>query len=218
MHTLERVRALKERLITTKRKRAEATLRETEEKYRILVEHATDAIAILQHGRTVYRNPAYTQLIGYTVAETMGRTFLESVVPEDRNRIREYYEKCLQGQLVPAQYEVGLLTRDGRRVSMEVKPCVIDYQGQPASMVVMRDLTERTRSEEALRESEERFRKLTEAANEGIAIYEQGRILEANQATAKMLGYELPEVIGRHALEFTAPRAKPSLTVDAWLE
>ncbi len=208
MHTLERVRALKERLITTKRKRAEATLRETEEKYRILVEHATDAIAILQHGRTVYRNPAYTQLIGYTVAETMGRTFLESVVPEDRERVWEYYEKCLQGQLVPAQYEVGLLTRDGRRVSMEVKPCVIDYQGQPASMVVMRDLTERTRSEEALRESEERFRKLTEAANEGIAIYEQGRILEANQATAKMLGYELPEVIGRHALEFTAPESR----------
>src|SRR6266511_172737 len=153
MHTLERVRALKERLITTKRKRAEATLRETEEKYRILVEHATDAIAILQHGRTVYRNPAYTQLIGYTVAETMGRTFLESVVREDRERVWEYYEKCLQGQLVPAQYEVGLLTRDGRRVSMEVKPCVIDYQGQPASMVVMRDLTERKRLEEELRQA-----------------------------------------------------------------
>ena len=68
--------------------------------------------------------------------------------------------------------------------------------------------TRRKRAEEALRESEERFRKLTEAANEGIAIYEQGRILEANQAMAEMLGYELPEVIGRHALEFTAPESR----------
>jgi two-component system cell cycle sensor histidine kinase/response regulator CckA len=208
MRTLERVRALKERLITTKRKRAEAALRETEQKYRILIEHATDAIAILQHGRTVYRNPAYTQLIGYTVADTKGRSFLEIVVPEDRHRVWEYYQKRLQGQLVPSQYEVGLLTRDGRRVSMEVKPCVTEYQGQPASMVVMRDITDRKRAEEALRESEERFRKLTEAANEGIAIYEQGRVLEANQAMAEMLGYELPEVIGRHALEFTAPESR----------
>src|SRR5262245_33602154 len=174
MRTLERVRALKERLIPTKRKRAETALRETEEKYRILIEHATDAIAILQDARTVYRNPAYTQLIGYTVADTLGRSFLEIVVPADRHRVWEYYEKRLQGQPVPSQYEVGLLTRDGRRVSMEVKPCVIEYEGQPASMVVMRDITERKRAEEALRESEECFRKLTEAANEGIAIYEQG--------------------------------------------
>jgi two-component system cell cycle sensor histidine kinase/response regulator CckA len=208
MRTLERLRALRERLITTKRKRAEAALRETEEKYQILVEHANDAIAIVQHGRTVYRNPAYTQLIGYTVEETLGGSFLDLVVPEDRDRIWEYYHKRLQGEVVPAQFEMGLLTRDGRRVSMEVKPCVIEYQGQSASMVVMRDITERKRTEEALRESEERFRKLSEAANEGIVIHEQGRILEANHAMAEMYGYELPELIGRHALEFTAPESR----------
>jgi two-component system, cell cycle sensor histidine kinase and response regulator CckA len=207
MGILERLRALKEKLITTKRRRTEAALREAEEKYRILVEHANDAIAILQHGRTIYRNPAYTQLIGYTVADTMGRSFLDIVVPEDRDRVWEYYQKRLRGEVVPAQYEVRLLTQDSRRVSMEVKPCVIEYQGQPASMVVMRDITERKRAEEELRESEERFRKLSEAANEGIAIHEQGRILEANQTLAEMYGYELPEVIGRHALEFAAPES-----------
>lgn len=130
----------------------EEARREAEEKYRTLVEHATDAILILQHGKTAYRNPSYVELLGYDVEETVGGNFLEFVVPEDRDTVREYYEQRLQGAEVPEQYEVGVQTREGTR-TLEVKPRVIQYQGDQATMVVMRDITERRRLETRLRQS-----------------------------------------------------------------
>ena len=133
------------------RERAEEALREAEEKYRTLVENANDAIIVLQEGVTVYRNPVFAELLGYSVAETAGRKFLDNVAPEDRDRVRGYYESRLKGEDAPEQYEVRLITRDQRRLTMEVKPRVIEYEGKPATIVVMRDITERKRAEEALK-------------------------------------------------------------------
>ena len=70
------------------------------------------------------------------------------------------------------------------------------------------DVTKRKRAEEALRESEERFRTLVDAAFEGVFIHEKGRILDANQALATMSGYELPELIGMNGLDLVAPESR----------
>ncbi len=72
----------------------------------------------------------------------------------------------------------------------------------------VKDITERKQAEEALRESEERFRRLSESAFEGIAIHDKGRILEANQAFERMFGYELSEVIGMSATDLAAPESR----------
>jgi PAS domain S-box-containing protein len=135
----------------TERKWTEDALHEAESIYRRLVENANDYIAIVQKGITVYRNPSYHQLIGYTVTETLGQSYFERIAPEDRERLRNYARRRLSGAATPEVYEAGLVTRDGRRVSMEIKPCAIEYQGQPAMMVVMRDITERKRAQETLR-------------------------------------------------------------------
>jgi PAS domain S-box-containing protein len=84
-----------------------------------------------------------------------------------------------------------------------------DGEGKIVGLVgTTRDVTERTEAEEVLRESEDRFRSLTNAASEGIAITENGEIVEANQAFAEMYGYELSEVRGMSALEFQAPETR----------
>ncbi|MEX0683515.1 MAG: EAL domain-containing protein [Dehalococcoidia bacterium] len=135
----------------TERRRAEEALRDSETQYRTLVEGASDHILILQNGKTVYRNPAYERLIGYSSTETAGRSFLEFVAPEDRAIVEEKYRKRLRGEPATEQYEVHIMTRDGGRALMEVKPRVIQYHGEPATMVLMRDITERRQAEETIR-------------------------------------------------------------------
>ena len=137
----------------TERKLAEETLRKAEEKYRTVVENAHDAIVILQNGQAVYRNPAYKRLLGYKGTEIAGHNFLDLVVPEQRGQVQEWYFQRFKDQPAPEQYEVALIPRDGFQVTMEVKPRRIDYQGQPATLVVMHNITEHKQVEAHLQAS-----------------------------------------------------------------
>lgn len=148
---------------------AEDALREAEEQYRTLVERANDAIIIIQDEKTVYRNPTYENLLGYSVNETMDRSFLDFVVPEDREKVRQHYYKRLQGEQAPDEYEVRLMSRSGEPVAMEVKPCVIEYKGASATMVVMRNVTERRRMEDALERMRYRLLNLLESERSKIS-------------------------------------------------
>jgi len=141
-------------LLLSERQEAEDALRDTEEKYRTFVENANDCIVVLQNGQAVYRNPAYKELLGYTVEQTTGQSFLDNVVPEHRELVSEYYRARLRGEEVPEQYEVDLITWDGSRISMEVRPRVIEYQNEKATLVMMRDVTERKHLEQQLFQSQ----------------------------------------------------------------
>ena len=168
---------------------AEDGLREAEEQYRTLVERANDAIIIIQDEKTVYRNPTYENLLGYRVNETTDQSFLDFVVPEDRETVRQHYYKRLQGEQVPDEYEVRLMPRSGEPVTMEVKPCVIEYKGAFATMVVMRNVTERRRMENALERMRSRLLNLLESERSKISrvlhdtIGQNISILDFNLAT-----------------------------------
>ncbi len=129
-----------------------AALEETETTYRTLVEQARDAIVIVQDGQIRYANPACETLSGYTLDEFHQRSPQVGVflAPEDRARVVGYYAQRLRGAVVPECYEATLVRKDGQRVTVEIKPCVIPYQGQPAIMALLRDITDRKQGEEAL--------------------------------------------------------------------
>jgi PAS domain S-box-containing protein len=129
-----------------------AALQEAEMTYRTLVEQARDAIIIVQDGQIRYANPACETLSGYTLAEFDQRPphVGEFLAPEDRARVVGYYAQRLRGAVVPECYEATLVRKDGQRVTVEIKPCVIPYQGQPAIMALLRDITDRKQWEEAL--------------------------------------------------------------------
>src|SRR6266446_2892470 len=141
---------------------AEATRQETASVFRSLVEKANDAIVVIQAGRSVYRNPAHARLFGYTPDNEPPDLF-EAIAPEDRERVRAYYQQRLRGEAVPDQYELTILAADGRRVCVEVKPSVIEYAGRPASLVVTRDITVRQQAEIALRQVNEELERRVEA-------------------------------------------------------
>jgi PAS domain S-box-containing protein len=129
-----------------------AALQEAEAKYRTLVEQARDAILIVQDGQIMYTNPACESLSGYTLEEFCQRPpqVGDFLAPDDRERVVGYYAQRLRGEAVPECYEADLVRKDGQRVTVEIKPCVIVYQGRPAIMALLRDITDRKRLEEEL--------------------------------------------------------------------
>jgi len=161
--------------------------------FRMMVEKAHDAIVVLQDGRSVYRNPAHAKLFGYPPDENMP-DFVEALVPEDRERVREYYQKRLRGEPTPEKYELTVFAQDGRRVRVEVNPSVIEYQGRPATLVIHHDITARKQAEAALQQAKEELERRVEtrtaelqAANAQL----QQEIAERQQAEAALRATEL---------------------------
>jgi PAS domain S-box-containing protein len=135
------------------RQQAEAALRDTETKYRTMIEQVNDAVLVLQDGKTVYRNPARAKMLECPPDDPQaapGQSFLDFVAPEDRERVREYYQRRLRGEPVPDAYELTLVSLKGHRVIVEVRPKVIEYEGRPATLVVHRDITARKQAEARL--------------------------------------------------------------------
>ncbi|MEW6187940.1 MAG: PAS domain S-box protein [Thermodesulfobacteriota bacterium] len=145
-----------------------SNLRESEEKYRHLVERAYVGFGIGQDGVLKYVNPSLAEMVGYGIDELIGKPFVEFFVPEEAPRILNRYHRRLAGEEVPPLCESAFKHKDGKRIEVELNAGIITYQGRPADMVIVRDVTERKRAEETLRISEERFRIAAESSNDFI--------------------------------------------------
>ncbi|MBM4465408.1 MAG: PAS domain S-box protein [Chloroflexi bacterium] len=141
----------------TERKRAEEALRESEEKYRNVVELANDGICIIQDTIVQYLNPRLAEMWGGTIGEVIGTPFTNYVHPDELAKVVDRYKRRMAGQDVTPVYETVLRRRDGSKVYAEFNAGIITYQGKPADLVFVRDITERKQAEDALRESEEKL-------------------------------------------------------------
>ncbi|MFH1942844.1 MAG: PAS domain S-box protein [bacterium] len=137
----------------TVRKQAEEALKESEEKYRNLVERANDGIVIVQDGIVKYINPRLAEMWNSSVEEIIGTPFIDHLSPDERPTLVERYKQRMAGEDVPPVYEAVLRRKDGSIVYSELNAGVIVYQGKPADLVMVRDITERIRAEEKIRAS-----------------------------------------------------------------
>ncbi len=176
----------------TARKEAEFALQQSEEKYRILVDHSQDGVFVTHQGRYAYVNRAYADMLGYTVGELTGMPFLDAIAPEDRKMTLELWERRRAGQWETGAYEVNLLHKDGQmRVIASVRAGPITYMGEMASIGTVRDMTAERRTQDALRAAESKYRSMFE--NSVVGIYQstpQGRFIDANPAMARIFGYD----------------------------
>ncbi len=131
----QRVKELKKEAY--KRKLSEEALRESEERYRIAVDHSNDGFAFSKEGRLLYIN----------------KRFLE-IFRHDRERVLDIYQRREKGEPVPSRYEFKGVRKDGMSVFIEISSAASPYKGDIVNLAFLRDITERKRVEQALRESE----------------------------------------------------------------
>ncbi|CAG1003294.1 two-component system, cell cycle sensor histidine kinase and response regulator CckA [Methanosarcinales archaeon] len=136
---------------TTDRKRAEEVLKQSEEKYRILIDNIQDGVFIIQDGKIQFVNEAFTRMGGYTMGEVIGKDFRELVAPEDLEMVAERYQRRQAGEDVPKEYEFRMLQKDGKtRTLVNMNVGLITYRGRVASMGTGKDITEKKKLESQL--------------------------------------------------------------------
>ncbi|MFO8058282.1 MAG: PAS domain S-box protein [bacterium] len=189
----------------TERKAAENAFRESEERYRKLVETSPDSITVSDVNGTIFMvNRRGAELYGaQSEDEIIGRHVLDFIAFKDRERAARYLEKALEeGAVYGLNYEV--LRKDGTTYPAEVNVSVIrDAEGRPAAFVaVVRDMSRRDRAEKEIRKSENRYRTLFEYSRDPVyVVTKSGILLDVNQALIEVSGYERHELIGMNVSE-----------------
>ena len=194
----------------TERKQAEEALRESEERYHRLVDTLPDGVIVHSQGRVVFANPASAKISGVaSPADLIGKSVIEFVHPDYQElalqRIRQSFS---QGIPAPTQEE-KFIRLDGTPFDVDVTAIPFSYAGNPAMLTVFSDITERKRAEQALLESEEKYRSLVNEVNDGFFISDAGGVFTfANPALARIYGFQTPQaLIGRKFMDFIAPQA-----------
>ena len=175
----------------TDRKRAEEALRESEERYRVLVELSPEAIFVASEGKHVFANSAAVKLLGASSPDQIiGRPVTDFVHPDYREIVVERMRKAMKtGMAVPA-LEEKYIRFDKTEIDVEVRAAPLVYRGKMAMQATVSDITERREAEESLRLSEQNFRDSIENSPLGIRIAdEDGKTLYANRALLDIWGY-----------------------------
>jgi PAS domain S-box-containing protein len=190
----------------TERKLAEERLRESEERYRRLVEMSPEAIIVHVEGRFVFINAAGVKLFGAaSPAEIIGRPILDFVHPDYLETVKTRIHQVREGKQVEL-LEEKLVRLDGQVIEVEVTGIPVVYDGKPAIQLIVREITERKAAEERLRQSEERYRELFENANDIIYTHDlNGNFTSLNKTGERITGYRREEALTMNIAEAVAP-------------
>jgi PAS domain S-box-containing protein len=179
----------------TARKQAEQALRESEDRYRKLVEISPDAVILHRDGKIIYVNPAAVRLAGAGRSdELVGKNILDIVAPEYRDSVRTNISRDLAGEMTPPM-ELQILRVDKKPVMVEGRGVSTSIDGIPAVLVALNDITERYQAGLALKESEERYRSVFENTGAATTIVEENTIISlANNEFERLSGYTKREI------------------------
>ena len=178
----------------TDRIKAEAALRDSVALFRSLTETTDAAIFLFRGARYLHVNPAACRITGYTSEELAAMPFWEIVHPDYREIVRNRGFARQQRQEVESNYEVAIITKTGETRWLQFAGNLIDYQGEPAVLGTAIDITACKEVEQALQQSEARFRTLTHVSPASISIHVDDRLIYANPATVSLTGFSVEEL------------------------
>jgi len=195
----------------TERKQAESALRANEQRLRSFIDNSTVGIyRSTPAGRIIMANPAMLRITGYDSLEQLAARNLESEANQSSYPRRDFREQIERAGRLNG-WEATWTRRDGTKIAVRESASVV--RGPDGSIQyydgILEDISERKKAEQALLESEERFRNLTAAAFEAIAITENGRFTDINDQGLALFGRERGEIVGHEVLEFVSPESRP---------
>jgi PAS domain S-box-containing protein/putative nucleotidyltransferase with HDIG domain len=155
---------------TTARRLEDRSLRENEEKYRHVVERATDGIAIIQDSLFKYINPRAAEIGGFTLDELIDTPFGRYLATEDITTLESTYKRESGAEDTPVIFEASVKRKDGTMTSVELSAGRIIYQGKPANLIIMRDVTDRRKTEEELSLTLGKLRKAMGATIQAMSL------------------------------------------------
>jgi PAS domain S-box-containing protein len=205
---IEEISILKQRIeeleqTEKKCKRAEEALQKSEKKFLELLEHINDIFyEVDKQGIIQYCSPSIEDFLGYHQEEIIGRSISDFLDAQDIISAVENLQKVILDQAAPHEYRIRCKSGEIRWIRVYSNPVmkgeqIIGIRG------VMSDITERKQVEEALRDSEKRYRRLFESAKDGILILDAdtGKVVDVNPFVIELLGYSYDELYGKHIWE-----------------
>jgi PAS domain S-box-containing protein len=200
----------------TDRKQAEKAVRESEKRYRNVIELSPEAVLINHNGRIVFANQACLRLLGaQTADQLLGKSSLEIVHPDEREEVRGLIRGLLEGRGQMPLTERKWVRLDGSVVDVEVTASTLPFEDGTATQVLARDVTERKRVEEAVRESEAFINSVLEHLPNMVFVKDarELKFVRFNKAGEELLGYPREAMLGKSDYDFFPKEQADSFTV-----
>ncbi len=197
------------------RHRIEVALRESEERYRKVVEQSHDAIFITVGTKFVFVNPRVCEISGFTRDELYQMDFWELLHPDDREYVMGISRRRAKGGIVPKTYDARVVTRSGEVRYIELAVSSLQCRGQDAALGSVRDITDRKLAEEALRESEAKYHSIFNTFDD--LYYQtdmQGIITALSPSCRRITGWDASELIGLQVLDLYPYPEQRKLLLD----
>ncbi len=203
----------------TERKRMDESLRESEERYRDLFDSASDLVqSVKPDGSLIYVNRAWRETLGYSEEEVQGLSLFDVIHPGSREHCSELFQRAMAGETID-RIEAVFVSKDGRRIVVEGSANCAFRDGRPvATRGILRDVTARREAEEALQQSEAKYRSIFESVQD---IYYrtdgQGTITEISPSVERW-GYSREQMIGTQVLDVYEDPEERAALLSAVLE
>ncbi len=171
--------------------------------YRIALEHSNDGVVIVQKGKYVYLNQKLLDVLGRKRQGLIGKPVGNFLHPDDRQRVLAYHRQRQAGEPAPSTYEARIMGKNGACLDMYISVIPILYDGKPAFLAYLRDITTCKKTEEALRLSEEKFRALIRGSADIIVVVDEKAVIHyESPSTQQLLGYPADYFLGKSAFAF----------------
>ncbi|MGB2798993.1 MAG: PAS domain S-box protein, partial [Dehalococcoidia bacterium] len=197
----------------TERKRVEEALKASEERYRLLVDNASDAIIVAQDGMIKFSNPKASETTGYSQEELATTPFVELIHPDDKEMVIERHLRRLEGEELPHVYPFRIIDKNGTLKWLQINAAPLTWEDRPATLNFLSDITERKLAEEALQESEGLYRLLADNASDVIWTMDMNlRFTYVSPAATSLLGYSFEEALAMKIEDFLTPESAEAAT------
>ncbi len=199
----------------TDQKSVEQELKVSEEKYRTLIQSANEVIAVIQDNIVCLVNPIALELTGYTEQEITSKHFVEYIHPDDQRVVLDRHINRLRGEHPVSRYEIRIIKKSGDVLWVSTNVVAIEWNGRPATLNFMTDITERKYAETELNANRQRLTDIIDFLPDAtLAIDDQQRVIIWNRAIELMTGISADNIIGKGEYSYSVPfygEAKPQL-------